>query len=180
MSGKADKRRLRTELNLSKGKIMTDASAASQVAAKWRKKRGSLIMALHEIQSVKGYVPWEDAVDIANGMGIPLARIYEVLTFYNFFKLDAPGKAVISVCTGTACYLKGNDKVLEEFKKELGINEGESTADRMFHLQVVRCVGCCGLAPVCVVNGKTYGRVSPNDVRNILDEWRSKLADDKE
>ena len=113
-------------------------------------------------------------------MGIPLARIYEVLTFYNFFKLDAPGKAVISVCTGTACYLKGNDKVLEEFKKELGINEGESTADRMFHLQVVRCVGCCGLAPVCVVNGKTYGRVSPNDVRNILDEWRSKLADDKE
>ena len=76
--------------------------------------------------------------------------------------------------------LKGNDKVLEEFKKELGINEGESTADRMFHLQVVRCVGCCGLAPVCVVNGKTYGRVSPNDVRNILDEWRSKLADDKE
>ena len=180
MSGKADKRRLRTELNLSKGEIMTDASAASQVAAKWRKKRGSLIMALHEIQSVKGYVPWEDAVDIANGMGIPLARIYEVLTFYNFFKLDAPGKAVISVCTGTACYLKGNDKVLEEFKKELGINEGESTADRMFHLQVVRCVGCCGLAPVCVVNGKTYGRVSPNDVRNILDEWRSKLADDKE
>ena len=113
-------------------------------------------------------------------MGIPLARIYEVLTFYNFFKLDAPGKAVISVCTGTACYLKGNDKVLEEFKKELGINEGESTADRMFHLQVVRCVGCCGLAPVCVVNGKTYGRVSPNDVRNILDEWRTKLADDKE
>ena len=93
-------------------------------------------------------------------------------TFYNFFKLDAPGKAVISVCTGTACYLKGNDKVLEEFKKELGIGEGESTPDRMFHLQVVRCVGCCGLAPVCVVNGKTYGRVSPNDVRNILDEWR--------
>ena len=137
-------------------------------------------MALHEIQSVKGYVPWEDAVDIANGMGIPLARIYEVLTFYNFFKLDAPGKAVISVCTGTACYLKGNDKVLEEFKKELGINEGESTADRMFHLQVVRGGGCCGLAPVCVVNGKTYGRVSPNDVRNILDEWRTKLADDKE
>ena len=70
--------------------------------------------------------------------------------------------------------------MLEEFKKELGINEGESTADRMFHLQVVRCVGSCGLAPVCVVNGKTYGRVSPNDVRNILDEWRTKLADDKE
>ena len=80
-----------------------DGSVASQVAAKWRKKRGSLIMALHEIQGIKGYVPWEDAVDVATGMGIPLARIYEVLTFYNCFKLDAPGKAVISVCTGTAC-----------------------------------------------------------------------------
>ena len=159
---------------------MTEVSLASQVAAKWRKKRGSLIMALHEIQDVKGYVPWEDAYQIAEEMGIPLARIYEVLTFYNFFKLDAPGKAVISVCTGTACYLKGIDKVLEEFKKELNIGEGESTPDRMFHLQCVRCVGCCGLAPVCVVNGKTYGRVTPNDVRNILDEWRSKLDEDKE
>lgn len=155
------------------------ASVASQVAAKWRKKRGSLIMALHEIQGIKGHVPWEDAVDIAVGMGIPLARIYEVLTFYNFFKLEAPGKAVISICTGTACYLKGNDKVLEEFKKELGISEGESTEDKMFHLQCVRCVGCCGLAPVIVVNGKTYGRVTPNDTRGILEEWRNKLGDEE-
>lgn len=137
-------------------------------------------MALHEIQDVKGYIPWEDAVDIANGMGVPLARIYEVLTFYNFFKLDAPGKAVISVCTGTACYLKGNDKVLEEFKKQLGINEGESTPDRMFHLQCVRCVGCCGLAPVCVVNGKTYGRITPADVSKIIEEWKNKLDEEKE
>lgn len=157
-----------------------EISLASQVANKWRKKRGSLIMALHEIQDVKGYVPWEDAVDIANGMGIPLARIYEVLTFYNFFKLDAPGKAVISVCTGTACYLKGNDKVLEEFKKQLGINEGESTEDKMFHLQVVRCVGCCGLAPVCVINGKTYGRITPADVSKIIEEWKDKLDESKE
>ena len=159
---------------------MAESSQAAQIASKWRKKRGSLIMALHEIQGVKGYIDWQDATDVSREMNIPLARIYEVLTFYNFFKLEAPGKAVISVCTGTACYLKGNDKVLEKFKSELGINEGESTADKMFHLQSVRCVGCCGLAPVCVVNGKTYGRVSPNDVRNILDEWRAKLADDKE
>ena len=89
-----------------------------QVGEKWRKKRGSLIMALHEIQGVKGYVDWKDAMDLAMSMGVPLARIYEVLTFYNFFKLVAPGKAVISVCTGTACYLKGNDKVLEKFKSE--------------------------------------------------------------
>ena len=101
-----------------------------------------------------------------------MVRIYEVLTFYNFFKLVAPGKAVISVCTGTACYLKGNDKVLEAFKKELGIKEDESTPDHMFHLQVVRCVGCCGLAPVCVINGKTYGRMTPERVPEILNEWR--------
>ena len=111
---------------------MGDTSVATQVATKWRKKRGSLIMALHEIQDIKGYVPWEDALEVAQAMNIPLARIYEVLTFYNFFKLEAPGKAVISVCTGTACYLKGNDKVLEEFKKELGIGEGESTPDPHF------------------------------------------------
>lgn len=151
---------------------MADASLGSQVAAKWRKKRGSLIMALHEIQDVKGYVDWSDAVELAQGMGVSLARIYEVLTFYNFFKLKAPGKAVISVCTGTACYLKGNDKVLDKFKSELGIDEGESTADGMFHLQCVRCVGCCGLAPVCVVNGKTYGRMTPESVPTILNEWR--------
>ncbi len=157
---------------------MADASVAAQIAAKWRKKRGSLIMALHELQDVKGYVPWDDAMELAQAMNIPLARIYEVLTFYNFFKLDAPGKAVISVCTGTACYLKGNDKTLEEFKKQLGISEGESTPDRMFHLQCVRCVGCCGLAPVCVVNGKTYGRVTTGDVANILAEWRKKFEDE--
>ena len=148
-----------------------------QVGEKWQKKRGALIMALHEIQGVKGYVDWKDAMSLAETMQIPLARIYEVLTFYNFFKLVAPGKAVISVCTGTACYLKGNDKVLEKFKSELKIKEGESTPDRLFHLQCVRCVGCCGLAPVCVVNGKTYGRMTPEQVPEILNEWREKFKE---
>lgn len=157
---------------------MADDSRAAQVAMKWHKKRGSLIMALHEIQDVKGYVDWQDAVELAKGMDIPLARIYEVLTFYNFFKLKAPGKAVISVCTGTACYLKGNDKVLEKFKSELGIDEGESTSDGLFHLQCVRCVGCCGLAPVCVINGKTYGRMEPEKVPEILNEWREAFKED--
>jgi len=151
---------------------MEESSKAAEVAEKWRRKRGSLIMALHEIQGVKGYVDWQDAVELSQKMDIPLARIYEVLTFYNFFKLKAPGKAVISVCTGTACYLKGNDKVLAKFKSELGIEEGESTKDGLFHLQCVRCVGCCGLAPVCVVNGKTYGRMTPEMVPEILNEWR--------
>lgn len=156
---------------------MDGSSKAVEVAEKWRRKRGSLIMALHEIQDVKGYVDWQDAVELAKNMDVPLARVYEVLTFYNFFKLKAPGKAVISVCTGTACYLKGNDKVLAKFKSELGIQEGESTKDGLFHLQCVRCVGCCGLAPVCVVNGKTYGRMTPEAVPAILDEWRKEFEE---
>lgn len=153
--------------------VQSDACLAGE---KWRKKRGSLIMALHEIQSKKGYVEWKDAVDLSQSMGVPMVRIYEVLTFYNFFKLVAPGKAVISVCTGTACFLKGNDKVLETFKKELGIKEDGSTPDHMFHLQTVRCVGCCGLAPVCVINGKTYGRMTPERVPEVLNEWREKFS----
>ena len=157
---------------------MADISVAAQVAKKWRKKRGSLIMALHELQEVNGFVPWDEASELAVEMNVPLARIYEVLTFYNFFKLEAPGKAVISVCTGTACFLKGNDKVLEEFKKQLGVNDGESTEDKLFHLQSVRCVGCCGLAPVIVVNGKTYGRITAAEVSPILDEWRKKFAEE--
>ncbi len=155
---------------------MTDTSIAVQTAKKWAKKRGSLIMALHEIQDIKGYVPWEDAAELAEHMNVPLAKVYEVLTFYNLFKLESPGKAVISVCTGTACFLKGNDAVLEEFKKELGIQEGQSTNDKMFHLQCVRCVGCCGLAPVCVINGKTYGRVTPDMVKDIIQEWKDTFA----
>ncbi|MFR8206414.1 MAG: NAD(P)H-dependent oxidoreductase subunit E [Alphaproteobacteria bacterium] len=142
-------------------------------------KRGSLIMALHEIQGIKGYVPWEDAVDVATGMGIPLARIYEVLTFYNFFKLDAPGKAVISVCTGTACYLKEMTRFWRNFKRNSALKKARVRKTECFICSASDAWSCCGLAPVCVVNGKTYGRVSPNDVRNILDEWRNKLSEEE-
>lgn len=159
---------------------MAETDVATQVANKWKRKRGSLIMALHEIQDIKGFVPWEDAAELAQGMGVPLARIYEVLTFYNFFKLEAPGKAVISVCTGTACYLKGNDKVLAAFQKQLGIKEGETTEDGNFHLQSVRCVGCCGLAPVTVINGKTYGRLNEDGVPAVVEEWKKTLSENKE
>ena len=157
---------------------MSEKGVATQVAEKWKRKRGSLIMALHEIQKIKGFVPWEDAAELAQGMGVPLARIYEVLTFYNFFKLEAPGKAVISICTGTACYLKGNDRVLKEFEKQLGIKEKETTPDGNFHLQSVRCVGCCGLAPVVVVNEKTYGRMTEANVKPIIDEWNQKFSEE--
>lgn len=158
---------------------MTDEAALEQTRKaiqKWKKKRGSLIMALHEIQGLYGYVPWDHAKVVAEEMGVALARIYEVLTFYNFFKLESPGKYIISVCDGTACHIKGGASVIDAFAKHLNINPGETTPDRLFHMQIVRCLGCCGLAPVVVVNGKTYGKVSPADVPSIIDEWKKKEA----
>jgi NADH-quinone oxidoreductase subunit E len=152
------------------------ASPLDVTIRKWAKKRGSLIMMLHEIQNQRGYVPREQALELAQAVGVPLARIYEVLTFYNYFKLKSPGKAVISVCTGTACHLKGAPELIDAFKAELGIIEGETTEDGIFHLQCVRCVGCCGLAPAVVINGKTYGKVKPSDIRGIIAEWREKVA----
>lgn len=145
---------------------------AAMAVKKWKGKRGSLIMALHEIQNQMGYVPREATMEISSQMDVPLARIYEVLTFYNYFKLEAPGKAVISICTGTACYLKGAPALVEGFKKDLGIDIGETTSDGIFHLQCVRCVGCCGLAPVVSVNGKIYGKLKPSDIKPIIAEWR--------
>lgn len=143
---------------------------------KWKNKRGSLIMVLHEIQNSRGYVPRDVALYLSRELKVPLARIYEALTFYHYFKLEPPGKAVISVCTGTACYLKGSQAVVDEFAKEIGVEVGASTPDGLFHLQCVRCVGCCGLAPVANVNGKTYGKMTPADVKKIVHEWKEKFA----
>jgi NADH:ubiquinone oxidoreductase subunit E len=95
-------------------------------------------------------------------MDVPLARIYEVLTFYNYFRLKSPGDKVVSVCLGTACYLKGAPALLEQASAELGIKPGETTANNEYHLQVVRCVGCCGLAPVVTVNGQVLAKVTPD------------------
>lgn len=139
------------------------------LAQKWKKKRGSLIMALHELQGRLGYVPRESAMKLGQEMGVPLATIYEVLTFYNYFKLKSPGKYIISVCTGTACHLKGSPKLLEGIEGQLGIKAGESTADGEYHLQGVRCLGCCGLAPLASVNGKVYGKQDVTDASGLLD-----------
>ena len=158
--------------------IAKAATAPDVVAAvrKWKNKRGALIMVLHEIQNARGYVPRDVSLYLAEELQIPLASIYEALTFYHYFKLEAPGKAVISVCTGTACYLKGSPALVDEFVKETGAAVGTSTPDKLFHLQCVRCVGCCGLAPVAIVNGKTYGKLTPADIKKIVHEWRDKFS----
>lgn len=144
----------------------------SELAEKWRDKKGSLIMVLHEIQNHYGYVPRDVSLELSRVLDIPLARIYEVITFYNYFKLDPPGKYTISVCLGTACYLKGAPEIVEEIKSLLNISEGQTTQDGLFHLDVVRCLGCCGLAPVMMINGQIYGKVKRSEVMGILSKYK--------
>lgn len=126
-------------------------------------------MILHAIQNEHGYVPRQVAMELAQCLGVSLARIYEVITFYNYFKLTPPGKHNVAVCTGTACYLKGSANVLAEWESVLGITEGHTTSDREFHLDTVRCLGCCGMSPAMVVDGRTHGRVRSADVAPLVE-----------
>jgi NADH-quinone oxidoreductase subunit E len=142
------------------------------IAEKWSAKRGSLIMVLHEIQNRYGYIPRDVAMNLSQVIDVPLARIYEVITFYNYFKLQPPGKFTIAVCMGTACYLKGAPEILDEIMERLNIRIGQTTADGMFHLDAVRCLGCCGLAPVMTVNGEIHGKVKKSQVVEILSRYK--------
>lgn len=148
-----------------------DAFVATLVN-RWRDKKGSLIMALHDVQSKYGYVPRDVARKLAHSLGVPLARIYEVITFYNYFKLNPPGKHQISVCLGTACYLKGSPDVLAETESLLGIKAGQTTSDGLFQLEIVRCLGCCGLAPVQTVDGQVYAKMTRKHVSEIVAKYK--------
>ncbi len=140
----------------------------------WKPKKGSLIMILHAVQNYYGYVPKGICFTLAKELKVPLARIYEVLTFYHYFRLDLPAKYRISVCMGTACYLKGAPENLESIKNALNLKEGQTTEDRLFSLETIRCFGCCGLAPVMSINGKIYGKLDKNKVLSVIDEYRKK------
>ena len=134
-------------------------------------REGELINVLHKCQSTFGYLPAEVQEVIAEKMKIPAAKVYGVVTFYSFFTMIPKGKYPISICTGTACYVRGAETVLAEFKKELDIEVGETSGDGNFSLSCLRCVGACGLAPVVLVGDKTYGRVAPDDVKDIIEEY---------
>lgn len=134
-------------------------------------QEGELINVLHKAQSTFGYLPAEVQEVISEKMNIPAAKVYGVVTFYSFFTMIPKGKFPISICTGTACYVRGAETVLKEFKKRLNIEVGETSEDGKFSLSCLRCVGACGLAPVVQVGDKTYGRVAPDDVKAIIDEY---------
>ena len=132
---------------------------------------GELINVLHKTQGAFGYLPAEVQEVIADELNVSVAKVYGVVTFYSFFTMIPKGKHPISICTGTACYVRGAEKVLEEFKKELKIEVGETSGDGLFSIACLRCVGACGLAPVVMVGEKTYGRVSPEMVKDIVAEY---------
>jgi len=134
-------------------------------------QEGELINVLHKSQETFGYLPAEVQEVISEKMEIPAAKVYGVVTFYSFFTMIPKGKYPISICTGTACYVRGAETVLNEFKKQLKIEVGETDVNGLFSLSCLRCVGACGLAPVVQVGDKTYGRVAPDDVGEIIREY---------
>ena len=142
-----------------------------EVIAKNKELPGALLPVLHEAQEIYGYLPIEVQQMVADGLGISLSEVYGVATFYSRFSLTPKGKHKISVCLGTACYVKGADKVLAEVEKKLGIKSGECTADGLFSIDSCRCVGACGLAPVMMVDEEVYGKLTPDLVGKILDKY---------
>ncbi len=133
---------------------------------------GNLINILHKVQEVFGYLPVEVQEAIAQELSIPVAKVYGVVSFYTFFTMKPKGKHPVSICLGTACYVRGAEEILEELKKTLAINLGETTPDGLFSLDCLRCVGACGLAPVLMIGEKVHGRVEANDVRRILSDYK--------
>ena len=148
-----------------------DVAKIKEICASFDNDPQELINVLHKCQEHFGYLPAEIQEVVSMELEVPVAKIYGVVTFYSFFTMTPKGKHPISICMGTACYVRGAEKVLDEFKKELGIKVGESTKDNKFSLSSLRCVGACGLAPVVLVGDKTYGRVAPDDVKGILKEY---------
>lgn len=134
-------------------------------------KEGALIAVLHKAQNIFGYLPREVQEFIAENLGESLAHVYGVISFYSYFTMVPKGKHPVSVCMGTACYVRGADKVLEEFQKQLNIKPGETTPDGKFSIDALRCVGACGIAPVVLVGEKVYKKVEPNDVAQIIAEY---------
>jgi NADP-reducing hydrogenase subunit HndA len=142
-----------------------------EVIAKYKGTEGALIPTLHEAQAIYGYLPYEVQKKISEGLDIPMAEIYGVVTFYTQFSIYPKGKFNVAVCLGTACYVKGSGDIIEKFKERLGIEVGQCTDDGKFSLEATRCIGACGLAPVLTVNDDVYGKITADDVDDILSKY---------
>lgn len=154
-------------VKLSEGKV----EELRAICKKFNNDKGELINVLHGAQELFGYLPAEVQEVVAEELNVSLAHVYGVVTFYSFFSMLPKGKHPISICMGTACYVRGAEKVLDEFKRLLKVKVGETTPDGKFSLSCLRCVGACGLAPVVTIGERVYGRVSAEDVKKILGEY---------
>ena len=130
-----------------------------EIIARYQNETTPLIMILSDIQKEYGYIPLEVQELISSKIGVPVAEIYGVVTFYSFFSLKPKGKYVIGICLGTACYVKGSQQIIDKFSELLGIKAGETTEDGLFTLDALRCIGACGIAPAISINGKVYRKL---------------------
>lgn len=137
-----------------------------------KQEKNPLIMILHKAEDIYGYLPYEIMELISKELKVSINEVYSVATFYTSFHLSMSGKYKIGICLGTACYIKGNDKVLQELEKLLGIKDGECTKDGKFSIDTTRCLGCCGMAPVISINDDIYGNVKVNELKSILDKYK--------
>ena len=135
-------------------------------------KKGSLISVLHKAQGIFGYLPREVQEFVAEQLNESLANVYGVVSFYSYFTMVPKEEHPVAVCMGTACYVRGADKVLDEFQKQLGIKSGETSLDGKFSIDALRCVGACGIAPVVLVGEKVYKKVEPKEVKSIIEEYK--------
>ncbi len=143
-----------------------------RIVEKHKGEKGALIPVLHEAQETLGYLPEDVQAYIAEKLNVHLSEVYGVVSFYSLFSIVPKGKYKISVCLGTACYVKGAGNIMEEFESQLGVKVGQTTEDGQFTLEGCRCLGCCGLAPVLMVNDKVYGRLTTKDVGPIIKEYK--------
>ena len=148
--------------------------ALDKIIADHKDMQGALMPVLQQAQELYGYLPIEVQTRIAEGLGISLEEVYQVVTFYGQFSLNPNGKHRVAVCLGTACYVKGSGDIYEKFAKELGVKDGACTEDGMFSLEACRCIGACGLAPVITVNEDVHGRLTVQDVEKIIDSYKQK------
>jgi len=144
----------------------------NKIIEKYRVESGGIIPLLEEAQDLLGYLPINIQKKISDKTNIPLSRIYGIVTFYSIFTMTPRGKHTVKVCLGTACYVRGGKKNAEIIEKELEVKPGETTTDRRFTYETIRCLGACGLAPVIVVNEEVYGRVKPSKVKEILEQYK--------
>ncbi len=142
------------------------------VFEKYAGKKGALIPVLQEAQEVYGYLPEEVMYDIARNLGLPASKVYGVATFYAQFHMEPRGRNIIRICLGTACHVRGGAKIMEKLEDILKIKDGETTPDLQFTLESVACIGACGLAPVLMVNDNTHGRLTPDIVTKVVEQYQ--------